>query len=377
MKTVAIIHPWFPQYRKEFFEQLVSLAFENGVRLRIFHGTAPPEWDDRGDSISTEFATHLPTRFFKIGHKSLVYKSLRNFRNAGPFDLVILEQAIRNIETYVILFRRLFRNVAFWGHGRTYTQPSSQRQDSLKTWLTNKGVWFFAYTGGGARAVSQAGYDPARITIVNNSIDTGRLRLDVDCVTAYQIQAFKTKHDLKRCVALYIGGLDAAKRISFLLEAGRECHRLDPHFRLVIIGKGVENQKVIEASTREEWIIPLGPLFGPDKALAMAASDVLMIPGRVGLVAVESFAAGLPIITTEWPWHAPEFEYLQNGFNAVITPDDTAAYASQVVSLLSNTNLLTDMRESARKSMAPYSTESMVNNFWTGIERALGNQDRR
>ncbi|WP_162150485.1 glycosyltransferase family 4 protein [Arthrobacter sp. H5] len=212
---------------------------------------------------------------------------------------------------------------------------------------------------------------------MNNSIDTGRLRLDVDCVTAYQIQAFKTKHDLKRCVALYIGGLDAAKRISFLLEAGRECHRLDPHFRLVIIGKGVENQKVIEASTREEWIIPLGPLFGPDKALAMAASDVLMIPGRVGLVAVESFAAGLPIITTEWPWHAPEFEYLQNGFNAVITPDDTAAYASQVVSLLSNTNLLTDMRESARKSMAPYSTESMVNNFWTGIERALGNQDRR
>ena len=49
--------------------------------------------------------------------------------------------------------------VAMWDHGRTYTWPQSRFEQSLKFALTRRACWFFAYTDGGARAVT-AGKGP-------------------------------------------------------------------------------------------------------------------------------------------------------------------------------------------------------------------------
>ena len=39
-------------------------------------------------------------------------------------------------------------------------------------------------------------------------------------------------------------------------------------------------------------------------------ASYMVIPGRVGLVAVDALALGLPVVTTDFPHHAPEVEYL-------------------------------------------------------------------
>lgn len=366
---VAIIHPWLPQYRVDFFKQLISLGLDSNIEFSIFYGETPPEWKERRDTGLPEGFTKLQTNFLRFGRRSINRKSIRPVIAAGPFDLIIVEQAVRNIETYELLLRKA--PVAFWGHGRTYTQRIFAQQDKFKQWLTTRGRWFFAYTEGGAKAMISAGMSPGRVTVVQNSIDTQRLRDQIGSVTAARLAPFEEQHDLRGRTALFIGGLDASKRLPFLVDAAKLASKLDPDFRLLIAGTGDERSYVEDAIMECPSIRYLGPVFGEDKAVAIAASQVMAMPGRVGLVAVDSFAGLTPIITTDWEWHSVEFEYLESGTNAVITDDSEFAYAHGLIDTLQNENLLNAMRSSCEQARDRFTLDSMVENFMNGVSMAL------
>ena len=76
---------------------------------------------------------------------------------------------------------------------------------------------------------------------------------------------------------------------------------------------------VEEKAAGSSWLRYVGRAGDGEKRLLGATASLLMNPGRVGLVAVDSFALGLPIATTEWQLHAPEFDYLVPDDNALIT----------------------------------------------------------
>lgn len=364
---VAIIHPWFPQYRKPFFDELIRLGAAQGLEIDIFYGAPPPEWKDRGDSVSHPKATPLRTRFYSFGGKNLVFKSLQEFWRRGPYDLVVLEQAVRNLETYVLLLRRGGANLAFWGHGKTYTKPVGRIQEKIKSLLTNRADWFFSYTNGGADAVIDAGFDPTHITVVRNSIDSKRLRSSIEALTDDQVESFSERYDLKGKTGLFIGGLDASKRLDFLFASSERAFIEDNDFRLLVAGAGQLEDWVRDYSLRYPWLTYLGPLFESDKALAMAAAQVLLMPGRVGLVAVDSFASSTPILTTNWKWHAPEFEYLTTGVNAVVTDDELSSYASAITATLHDRQLLQRLQDGAGASAGDYTVGRMAENFTKGL----------
>ena len=366
---VAIIHPWFPQYRVGFFENLVRRGAEDGIEFLIFHGDSPPEWKDRNDGGVSEEFTRLPTRFFNVRGRTLNRKSLKPLRAHRGFDLVIVEQAVRNLETYQLCLSRV--PLAYWGHGKTYTVQVSEGQERLKQWLTRRGSWFFAYTAGGVEAVVDAGYPRAQTSVVQNSIDTSTLRREIAAVEVDTVKAFNARHDLHGKTALFIGGLDASKRLSFLLEAAETAHALDSDFRLLIVGAGIDRELVESAAARVTCVKYLGSLFGADKAVAITASQVMAMPGRVGLVAVDSFAGATPIVTTDWPWHAPEFEYLESGVNAVVTADDTDNFANALVATLQNSITLAAMQQACLEASERYTVEAMVENFIVGVRSAL------
>ncbi|TFC61642.1 glycosyltransferase family 4 protein [Cryobacterium sp. TMB1-7] len=368
---IAIIHPWLPQYRKRFFELLVHEAGLKGVEVHVYYGETPREWRARNDSVSSPSARLLRTWFFSIRGRDVSFKDLRPVRTGGPYDLIIAEQAVRNIETYLLVAGRRKTPVAFWGHGRTFTVRVSRNQENLKQWLTRRGLWFLAYTKGGAQAVVEAGFPSDRVTVVQNSIDTTVLKQSIEDMRVDEISAFNSSHDLKGKTALFVGGLDASKRIQFLLEAGEIAHTLDSDFRLIIAGDGDERDVVERFQIERPWLIFLGPVFGSSKAVAMAASQAMAMPGRVGLVAVDAFAARLPVITTDWPWHAPEFEYLEDGVNAVVTKDDTHAYATGLDAVFRDHALLLSLKANCGLAGEAYSVEVMVQNFLHGICRAL------
>lgn len=368
---VAILQPWLPQYRREFYERLHSLGMERGVQFDVYYGAAPPEWKARGDTISSPIATELPTRFFTVGRRSFIWKNTRSlFQGPRAYDLVIAEQAIRNLETYsILLFRRI--PVAFWGHGRTYTIKVSRLQERIKEALTRRVVWFFGYTDAGVESVVSHGFPAGRTTVLRNTIDTSALMNAMAAVTSEARDDFVQKHDLTTKTALYIGGLDEMKRIPFLLEAARRAHELEPDFRLVVAGKGTDQDAVIHAADESSFITYVGSVFGEDKALVLSACQVIANPGRVGLSAVDSFAAGIPIVTTDWPLHAPEFEYLQNGRNSEITEDTIAAYVDGLLGVISDPAKLERLVQNCKADSLLYTLDGMVERFMYGVESAL------
>src|SRR5581483_4554940 len=64
------------------------------------------------------------------------------------------------------------------------------------------------------------------------------------------------------------------------------------------------------------------------------ASSLLLNPGALGLVMLDSFVFGTPLVTCDITSHGPELAYLQPGRDGVLTANDEAACADKVVRLL-------------------------------------------
>ncbi|WP_367322975.1 glycosyltransferase family 4 protein [Streptomyces sp. HUAS ZL42] len=382
---IAIVQPYIPSYRTSFFDHLRCRLRAAGCTLDVMHGAPPPSHAARQDAASCSAAAEIPVRRLVVpGGRSLVWQQVP--RRVASADVVVLEQALRNLETYPLLFRQQWARttgavaprVALWGHGRTYTKPVSRLERIAKDALTRRASWFFAYTQGGADYLASSGYPGQRITVVRNCVDTGTLsevreRAETPGTQEFaEAAALRARHRLvPGRTALFVGGLDAPKRIPFLLEAARRVSVALPGFRLLVAGGGTDRTLVDTAASSGGPVVALGHTTGRSTALLGAVSDVMLMPGRVGLCAVDSFVLRTPIITTDWPWHAPEFEYLKHGRNAVVTRDDLATYAAAVQALLSDRTQLARLRAACQKDATDYTVEGMAARFCNGLISAL------
>jgi glycosyltransferase involved in cell wall biosynthesis len=299
MHRVVILQEYVPEYRVAFFETLHELAKSEGIELIVASGVPRGAQRLRGDAATVGFHVPLRQREFRIMKKRLVFRRIG--KAVASADLVILEQARRNVDAYRLLLPRHTRRlIALWGHGKDYTQPTSRLNRALHRMLTLRADWFFAYTKGGIAAVTEVGYPMARTTAVQNSIDTAALRSGISDVTCHSIASFSDDLDLRGKTALFMGALDDSKRLDFLCEAAELSHALNSDFRLLIGGDGALREDMQRRASIHSWLTYLGPIREREKAVALATAQVIAMPGRVGLVAVDSFASGVPIITTAW-----------------------------------------------------------------------------
>ncbi|MGW8880454.1 glycosyltransferase [Streptomyces mirabilis] len=384
-KRVLVVQSYVPAYRTAFFEQLEALLASAGVALEVAHGSPVKDQEARGDAATCGCTTQVPTmRWSAPGGRHLSWHRLA--RLADDAHAVVLEQALHNLEAYPLLFRqyaghlgRRVRPVAFWGHGRSFSKPQSRVEAWAKDVLTRRGAWFFSYTDKGAVHVASQGFPGERITVVHNSIDTVGLsetcdRAQRSGTTEYADAArLRYQHNLMvGRTALFLGGLDAPKRIPFLLDAARRIDQDLPGFRLLVAGEGPARSLVEHAAARPgSAVIAVGRAVGRRAALLGAVSDIMLMPGAVGLCAVDSFALRTPIVTTFWPLHGPEFEYLTDGRNAVVAPDDPAAYAAAAVALLRDRGRLAALTDTCAKDASMYSIENMAARFSSGLLKML------
>ncbi|WBO64907.1 glycosyltransferase family 4 protein [Streptomyces camelliae] len=370
--------PFLSEFRRSFYRRLEGDLKERGIQLVIAYGEPySSDQSARRDVIHTEGALRVRQWSAWVAGRPLVYKSLGSL--ARTADVLVVDQSLRNMELYPQLMRQWTGRgpaVAMWDHGRTYTRPQSALEQSVKYALTRRARWFFSYTAGGAQAVTAHGFPRQRVTVVQNAIDTKALDEAYRDVTPSQITELRQRYGLTAGrTGLFIGALSATKRISFLVEAAENIAGHLPGFRLLVAGTGEERTAIEAAAARTSVVVPVGQAFGEHKALLGAVSDVMLMPGLVGLCAVDSFVLETPIVTTDWPWHAPEFEYLEHGRNAVVAPDDPRQYAASVAELLGSPERLDAIRQECRKDARQYTVEEMSRRFTDGLVRLL--QDRR
>lgn len=372
-RTVVILQRVLPHYRIAFFDRLASNLMSHGVQLRVLYGQERPGTVPRTVHPERDWAEYATNTYWCIWRTELVWQNC--LKRLGSPDLVIIEQANRLLVNYPLLLWRVISDlrVAYWGHGRNcQSETADALRERIKRRLIKAVDWWFAYTQMSAEMVSAAGYPRERITVVENTIDTDEFVQAMTATTERQIDELRIRLGIVSChIALYCGGMYPDKRLPFLLESIIRLREIIPDLNVVMIGSGPDAQLVQNAAAKHSWIHYVGPVYGPDRATYFAMSDVMLMPGLVGLAIVDSFVAGLPMVTTNVPIHSPEIAYLQHGVNGLITPHVVDDYVDAVSACLLDERLATKLQEGCARSASRYTIDNMVDNFSRGILSCL------
>lgn len=366
-RRVVFITPWLPQYRVPFFEGLRDHLAESGIRLDLLYGQAPAEFEARQDAASIQWATPFRTKKLTVGSKHVVVTPF--VRDA---DMVIMEQHMKQVMLYAQLAASKLRfgpSLAMWGHGdgrRTIAHPLATR---LKGLIASLPDHWFVYTEQGGDFLRDKGVRDSDLTVFNNTIDAD----DLCAINGTARSAARSALDLADGpVALHIGGLDLGKRIDLLIETADRIHEEIPTFTLLVAGAGSDQGRVEAATQRGSHIRYLGPTFGEDRSTAFAAADVLLHPGKIGLVAIDSFAAGRPLVAAARQTQAPEFDYLDDSNALIVAEPLPDLLADACVNLLNDADRLSELSAGARNAYSLYPLSEMILRVADGIAEHLG-----
>ncbi|WP_199551733.1 glycosyltransferase family 4 protein [Streptomyces sp. N35] len=363
-RRIAFVLPYLTAYRVPFLEHLHRELRGRDIELTVAHGRPTGISIARGDELLMPGATPLRQRVLPIAGRELVWhRGLGALARAN--DALVLPQTLHNLRTYPLLARRRVP-IGLWGHGHNHVTAHGRLERGAKSALTRRADWFFAYTEAGGAYAERAGLPRQRITVVQNSLDTTALATARDQVTEGEADALRQRYGLlPGRTGLYIGAVDELKRIPFLLAAADRIAERLPGFRLLVAGDG-RQRALVESSPAAVYVGPVDPVR---KARLGAVADVMLVPGAVGLCAVDSFALRTPLVTTPWAFHGPEFGYLEHGRNAVVAQDDS--YARVVAELLCRPRELARLRRACRCDATRYTVEEMAVRFAGGAEGLL------
>jgi glycosyltransferase involved in cell wall biosynthesis len=375
---VTIVQRTLRRYRQAFFDGLRTQLAHDGIDLRLLYSVyrnPPASHVERGDAATLPWAQAIPSRTWPPGSTKLVWQPA--LRQLGDADLVIVEQASGLLLNYVLFARQGMgrTRVALWGHGRNFNpSETTGGGETVKRLLSRRAHWWFAYTDLSAQLIEDLGFPPERITVVRNATDTRDLAQRVERVSDGQLGDFLRRNRIMGSnVGLFLGSLVRKRRIGFLIDAAERVRDSVPDFELVVAGGGVLAGEVQAAGESRPWLRYLGPVFGDDLACLLRVAKVLAVPGWVGLVVVDGFAAGVPLVTSRSGAHPPEVSYIEDGRNGRMVDDrgDPAAYAQAIVDLLLDDTGRKALVEGCLAARKLYSVENMVQQFTDGVRSAL------
>ena len=194
-------------------------------------------------------------------------------------------------------------------------------------------------------AAAAAGIERARIEVIPNGVDVGTL-------------GTPAPHGEREPVLLFVGYLIERKGVRYLLEAAPAILARHPELRIVLIGKGPEEQRLREQAQAlgiAGSVAFVGFLPHAEVIEWMQRSLLLVLPSveeGQGAVLLEALAAGTPVVGSN-----------VDGIAEVITPQvgrlfpvaDAAALASQVNDLLATAACWQQASDAARSlALATY-----------------------
>ncbi|MFI8593167.1 glycosyltransferase [Microbacterium sp. NPDC078428] len=325
---VLLTQPYVAAYRVPLFEELRERLATNGVDFVVAAGVPDGDQALRDDARVLPWQADLSVKSIRIGNRRI---SVRKVHVARRPQVVVTELEALNL--YGWLATTTASRVILWGHGKSYVNDPSPVGERLEWALARRAQHVMTYAPGGRNyLIERAALDPSRVTAVGNSTDSEALRRAFVSVPLHRVDSLRNSIAADR-VALYVGGLDESKRIRFLIEAAERAHEADPGFRLIVVGKGVLADEVVAASKRTRAIVHIPEARGDDLAELARLALAMWIPGRVGLVAIDSLAVGLPIFTTDFAYHAPEVEFLQT-HELRYLPNDPRLFAAEALQAL-------------------------------------------
>jgi glycosyltransferase involved in cell wall biosynthesis len=272
-----------------------------------------------------------------------------------------------------LIFRR--KKVIFWGHSRTYTKLKSKLEEKFKLFIAHRAAFYLVYTKEGRDFLVRKGMPSGKIQIVNNSTDIGRFKINRGIDRSFELDKSQLVIGLsKPPTCIFLGSLIEDKKLEFLFNSVNKIKESLPDFQFTFIGDGSEGKKVSEVALSSDYIQFLG--FKNQEEIDKISNQFSLIlnPGRMGLIAVDSLMLKLPIVTLRDSYHAPEYEYIKGNFASVSVSGSVKDYANAVINLLNSKEDLQKMRYVCAEVREHYTFEIMVRNFKNGILQVLNQE---
>jgi len=375
LRNVLIIQRRMTEYRVPMFDALRHRLIENGVILWVVFGPPTNAEATRDDAGDLPWGVRVKNYDLHIGKSQIVWQNIPS-KLLAKQDLIIIPHENMLLLNYVLLFKKWFHGktkLAFWGHGANFqSQEQNSIRERFKAWTARLVDWWFTYTSLSMDKVIANGFPAQRITCLNNAIDVSLLQHWRNVITD-EVQCALLK-ELGLCgkhLAVFLGGLYQAKRLTFIFSTADELRRKLPEFELIIIGDGPQRAMVTKYAASRPWCRWVGARHGREKVLYASLGQIMLNPGGVGLGILDSFALGIPLLTTVGGKHGPEISYLESGRNGLIVADNLKEYTKMAECMLNDSSLREELAKNCIRDSARYSLNNMVNNFSVGIMNAL------
>lgn len=309
-RSIAILQPEIPHYRKEFFEYVFRHCEESDIYVYNSFDSARKQ----GFNIVTHGIGYISNKKF---HGCLIY-------NPWPFlskryDTIILMLHFAHITTWLLLLTKWLhrKRIILWGQGisvKRYLQEEKKPDWKLKWQIAlADGVWI--YTEKEAEQWRKI-FPNKPIVALNNTL-TGAGEM-----TEYR--PVKSKKELKRkykitqeIVLIFCARFENNYRRTDLLEEA--IGRLDAgKYGFIIIGAGKNKPDF----SRYDNVYDFGAVYDNSiKQELFCVADLYFQPGWVGLSIVEAMAYGKPICTfirSEETKQCVEYSYIKEGENGLV-----------------------------------------------------------
>ncbi|MBB1196227.1 glycosyltransferase [Curtobacterium flaccumfaciens] len=366
---IVIVQPYVPAYRSALFSELGRRLRSNGHELVIVSGAPDFEQRERQDSVELSDVRHhiFKTKSLKLGPATL--RTAPAPSAWASADAVVVELAAGAIYSYRALLGSTPTGV--WGHVGSYVTRDSFVSRALRSWQVRRADAVLAYTPSGGDLAVAYGADPAKVSVLSNTSDTVALRRAVTAAREQPEGVARAELGVGGGPHFaVIGGLDASKRVDLLASTLDVLwERMSPA-RFVVAGRG-HLEHLLDPAVERGQVHSIGYAGDREKALMARICVGVFNPGRVGLIAPESFALGLPIVTAESAFHAPEFEYLRPGIDSIVTDDSPEALAAALDGLVARPDEAGQLARAAESRFGEFKLEDMVDRMEHSIEQLL------
>jgi glycosyltransferase involved in cell wall biosynthesis len=350
---VAWFHGVVPHYRVAVIN---ALAQTDGIALTVFAGQGRVGYS-HGDASPDVRAPVLRLTNIYGSRRRLPFAYAHGWSKVlRGFDVVITSESTRDLVTWLLLsLRRLFGfKLVIMGHIRI-TPHDAKHVARLRRLLARSADGVIAYTDDGVRQALAWGVDADSVTAVGNTMDIERVKQARQHVLPERLDAVRRDLGLEGPVFLFIARPSPWKRLDIAIEAMRILKDRGLMAHLLVVGSGPNLARYVVQAHGVPSVNFIGEVTDEDAlAVYFAASDLVLIPGAVGLAVNHAFAYGLPLMTSRDVQHGPEMALAQHGRNALlIDACEAPQFADALESLIRSPERLAQLALGARATEVP------------------------
>jgi glycosyltransferase involved in cell wall biosynthesis len=362
---------------------LRELSSQPGIRLKVFHGEdVPGSKVVNAKSITGFESQELPTRFFKAGKLVLAqHRGLLGALEEFQPDVILCEGE-SNLLSYLTGLRYRARHpetaVLLWSLVWLIGKPLSADPLSYlyKRIVHRRFDAFVAFSSYSKVTWQRLGIPAEKIVVAPNVADTTNHLRIVEESPVDRAEARKRLGIPDGFTVLYAGTLDRVKKPGVLLEVARSFQQEGVNF--IFLGRGpLLNTLKEQADSLALKRVFFPGFVDPEKVpLYYFASNMLVVPGRGGMVISEAMAYGLPVVVHQAD--GTEVDLVEQGKTGFRLDDcHPDSFAAIIRDFIGSPEMADDMgREANRRARELFSTSNTARKIAAAVKLGLASRSR-